>query len=247
MKDNNSVSKWFVGLSVLLVVVGVVMLVWPNLTMDLLGIMIGICMLVVGIAHIILYFTKDRSETVLQMDLAVGVVLSAFGAFMLMHKDFVNLALPFAAAIVLLIGGILKIQYALDMKRLCFRYWNILLIVAIAMIVFALVLLYNPFREKVLIYVIGGSLIVDGALSIASILMISHRLKKMAKGAVYTGYDRQITEKTNHAENGGGSGMGPGMNEGGMPGGAVPPMETVEEPVVEEPAVENPADDADDE
>ena len=44
MKEYNNVSKWFVGLSVLLVVVGIVMVVWPNLTIDLLGAMTGICM-----------------------------------------------------------------------------------------------------------------------------------------------------------------------------------------------------------
>ena len=42
MKEQNVVSKWYVGLTVLLVIIGIIMLVWPNLTMDLLGIMVGI-------------------------------------------------------------------------------------------------------------------------------------------------------------------------------------------------------------
>lgn len=187
MKEYNNVSKWFVGLSVLLVVVGIVMVVWPNLTIDLLGAMTGICMLVIGLVYVIMYFTKDHMGEVMQMDLTLGAVLAAFGAFMLMHKDFVSMALPFAAGIVLLIGGITKIQHALDMKRLNFSKWQIMLGLAIAMIVLSLVLLYNPFRERVLIYVMGSGMIVNGGASIVAILMISHRLKKMARGAVYTG------------------------------------------------------------
>ena len=192
MKEYNNVSKWFVGLSVLLVVVGIVMVVWPNLTIDLLGVMAGICMLVVGLVYVIMYFTKDHMGEVMQMDLTVGAVLAAFGAFMLMHKDFVSMALPFAAGIVLLVGGITKIQHALDMKRLNFRRWQIMLGLAIAMIVLSLVLLYNPFKERVLIYVMGSGMIVNGAASIVAILMISHRLKKMARGVVYTGSSENL-------------------------------------------------------
>lgn len=192
MKEYNNVSKWFVGLSVLLVVVGIVMVVWPNLTIDLLGVMTSICMLVIGLVYVIMYFTKDHMGEVMQMDLTLGAVLAAFGAFMLMHKEFVSMALPFAAGIVLLIGGITKIQHALDMKRLNFSKWQIMLGLAIAMIVLSLVLLYNPFRERVLIYVMGSGMIVNGGASIVAILMISHRLKKMARGAVYTGSSENL-------------------------------------------------------
>ena len=228
MGEQNRVSKWFVGMAVLLVVVGVVMIVWPNLTMELLGTMIGICLLVVGLAYIILYFTKDHMGNIMQMDLTAGVVLSAFGAFMLMHHDFVSLALPFAAGIVLLIGGISKIQYALDMKRLNFSKWYLMLILASILIVLALVLLYNPFRDKILIYVMGGSMIIDGAASIAAVLLISHRIKKMNRGAVYTGRENLIEEKQVREAG------GRGRDKVHVPG-EQPPMETVDDPVMAQP------------
>lgn len=227
MKEQNGVSKWYIGAAVLLAVVGVVMLVWPHLTMELLGIMIGICMLVIGLVYIILYFTKDHQDTIMQMDLTVGVVLAAFGAFMLMHNDFVNIALPFAAGIILLIGGISKIQYAIQMKRLSFSKWFLLLIMSIILIVFGLVMLYNPFKQEVLIYAIGVSLIVDGVLSIVAVLLVSHRLKQMARGVVYTGSDRQIVD---HQGKWGKKKGGRGTDEIRMPADAVPPMETVEDP-----------------
>jgi len=186
MKEYKAVSKWLIILSVLLVATGLVMLIWPNLTISLLGNVLGMGMLIVGIAHIIIYFTKDHFGTVMHMDLTVGVLFASLGAFMLMHADFVSVALPFGIGILLLIGGISKIQYALDMKRIYYSRWYIMLIFAIILILFGILMLYNPFRDHVLVYVIGAALLLDGLLSILSILLISHRTRQIAKGK-YTG------------------------------------------------------------
>ncbi len=182
MKEYSGVSKWYIILCVLFVITGVVMLIWPHLTLDLLGLVLGVGMLVVGVAHIIIYFTKDNLGSVMQPDLTVGVIFAAFGAFMLMHINVVNMILPFGAGILLLIGGITKIQYAIDMKRLYFSKWMTLLIFAIILIVLGILLLYNPFKDDILIYFIGACLILDGMLSIISLLMISHRKKQIDKG-----------------------------------------------------------------
>ena len=182
MKEISGVSKWLIIVSVLLTVTGLVMLIWPNMTLSLLGKVLGMGMLVVGIAHIILYFTKDHEGNVLQMDLTIGVVMAALGGFMLMHADFVSVALPFGVAVLLLIGGINKIQYALDMRRVYYRRWNVMLIFAAVLILFGIIMLYNPFVEWLLVYMIGAALLLDGLLSILSVLLISHRSRQIANG-----------------------------------------------------------------
>lgn len=184
MKEYSGVSKWYIILCVLFVITGIVMLIWPHLTLDLLGLVLGVGMLVVGIAHILIYFTKDNLGSILQPDLTVGVILAAFGAFMLMHMDFVPMILPFGAGILLLIGGITKVQYAIDMKRLYFSKWMTLLIFSGVLILLGVILLYNPFKDNVLIYFIGSCLILDGLLSIVSVLMITHRKKQFDRGKV---------------------------------------------------------------
>ena len=184
MNEYQKVSKWMIGAFVLYVITGLVMCIWPNLSMELLGKALGIGMLVVGIVHIILYFTRDHFNGILHMDLTIGVVLASFGAFMLMHSDFVGMAIPFGIGILLLIGGITHIQYALDMRRLYYFRWNICLGIAVLLVAAGLVLLYNPFNEKAMIYFIGGALIVSGISSITCVLLVSHRQKQLAKGWV---------------------------------------------------------------
>ena len=182
MKEYVKVSKYYIGAYVLYFITGLIMCIWPNLTMQLLGTALGIGMLVVGIVHIIVYFTRDHFDGIMHMDLTIGVVLAAFGAFMLIHRDFVGMAIPFGTGILLMIGGISKIQHALDMKRLYFSIWKAVLAAAVVLIAAGVVLIYNPFVEKVLIYFIAAFLMLDGIISITVMLMMSHRTKQLAKG-----------------------------------------------------------------
>ena len=177
-------QNYYIILSVLCVIVGIVLLVWPNMTMSLLGTASGIGLLVVGIAHIIIYFTKDHFATILHMDLTVGVVCAAFGAFILMHSDFVELAIPFAIGIIMMIGAMTKLQYSLDMKRLQLGLWKVILVISILMLALGILFIYNPFKEKILVYMIAAALIVDGIVNILCLLVLSHRLKKIAHGKV---------------------------------------------------------------
>ena len=182
MKEAFKSQQFYIILSVLYVITGIVILIWPNMTMPLLGKALGIGMLVVGFTHIIVYFTKDHFATILHMDLTIGVVFAAFGAFMLMHADFVEMAIPFGVGILLLIGAMTKIQYALDMKRMYAVRWKIMLVLALILAVLGIVLLYNPFSATVLLYVIAISVILDGILNIFCVLFLSHRMKQISRG-----------------------------------------------------------------
>ncbi len=207
--DNNTMEnigksqKFFIIMSVLFIIVGIVLLIWPNITVDLLGKSIGIGMLVLGVTHLIIYFTRDHMATILQMDLTVGVIMAAFGAFMLMHADFVEMALPFGIGILLLIGAMTTLQYAIDMKRVRIRAFRSYLFFAFVLIILGILLIYNPFSQKVLVYVIAGSLILDGLLNVTSVLILSHRMKKIARGefqAVVPGYQPQGNTPDNYPQ-----------------------------------------------
>ena len=138
-------------------------------------------MLILGITHIIIYFTKDHMTNIMQMDLVTGVVAGAFGAFLLLHPDFVGTAMPFAVGILLMIGGIVKLQNSIDMKRLHFTHWKAVLVFAVLLFGVGAVLIYNPFEGRILLLYIGISLMLDGLVNIICMLTISHRMKRIAR------------------------------------------------------------------
>ena len=180
---NRSVSRWYIILSVLYVIVGIIMVAWPNATVSMIGTVIGVGMLVSGVTRVIIYFTRNHMLGIVEMDLTLGVTFAAFGAFMLLHKETVETMLPFAVAILLMIGAISKLQYALDMKQLSFRYWKVFLLFTILIMALGVILICDPFSESVLLIYMAVSLMIEGVLNILAVLMISHRLKRMANSS----------------------------------------------------------------
>lgn len=191
MEEVRGFRKNFIILSVFYVIAGVVLLFWPEMSIELFCKVLGIGMLIAGITHVIIYFTKDHMLNVMQMDLVIGVLCSAFGAYFLLHPEFVENALPFAVGVLLMIGAIVKLQNAIDLKRLYFRFWKIILFFAIVMLISGGILIYNPFKGEALTLFIGGALILDGLLNIVCMLCIAHLFKKMEK---MKSYDRETVD-----------------------------------------------------
>ena len=102
-----------------------------------------------------------------------------FGAFVLLKSQFVLSVLPFFTGVFLLIGGVVKLQGALDLKRLGFGAWWLILLIALAMFVLGGVLVANPFEAaRVVVILIGTGLLADGLANSFNLLMITHLFKK---------------------------------------------------------------------
>ena len=182
MNEVKNFSKSYIFLSALYVALGVVLLAWPALSVKMIGIGIGIVMLVLGITYAIIYFTKDNPKGFLQMDLVIGIICLAFGVFILLNQSFLTTVLPFAMGIILLLGAVVKIQSAFNMKRMIYKKWYLMLIAALLIVALAVVLLCNPFeQERHMLLYIGCCLMFDGLTNLISMCCILFRVRKLAR------------------------------------------------------------------
>ena len=182
MKEVKEFSKSYVLVSTLYVVLGGVLLAWPDISMKMIGYVLGFSLLIIGFTYGIVYFTRDNLAGVLQLDLVIGIVAAAFGIFILLNQDFLPTVFPIAMGIILLLGSVLKIQNAVSMKRLQFRRWYICLIFALILAALGGVLLVNPFTsDRWLALYIGACLILDGVVNLVAMSLIVARMKKLEK------------------------------------------------------------------
>ena len=182
MKEVKQFSKSYIFISALYVVLGIVLLAWPTLSVQMICYGLAVAMIVIGISYGIMYFTKDTLEGFLQMDLVIGLVCLAFGIFILLNPTFLSSVLPFAMGIILLLGAIVKIQSAFNMKKLRMKKWYLILVCALVIGVLGAVLLCNPFgEERYMILYIGICLILDGLVNLVSLICIQTRLRKLKK------------------------------------------------------------------
>ena len=123
----------YIIMSVLLCVLGVVLFVWPGVSVTVIGELLGIGMIVFGAVKVAGYLSRDLFRLAFQYDLAFGVLLIALGIVTLTHPGETIGFLCVVYGILVLSDGLLKVQIAVDAKRFGIdRWWAILLAAACA-------------------------------------------------------------------------------------------------------------------
>lgn len=184
MNEVNGVKKSFCVLSVAYFVLGLVLIIWPGISVRTFCYVFGIGMVIFGGTYMILYFTRERLRGVMQPEMVLGVVGLATGAYILLKMDYVMEVIPFAMGLVGLLGAMVKLQDAIDLKKLQQKYWYIMLIWSLILFGFGVILVVNPFEElglMVIVKMIGVSLILDGIGNLVGIFWIGHALKHPQK------------------------------------------------------------------
>lgn len=182
MQDVKDFKKSYCVASVMYIIFGGVLLIWPDLSLQTLCYVLGIMAIVFGLAHVALYFIKDRMISMLQMDLVSGICGIAAGIFILVKPGLIIELLPFLAGVLMMLGAVVKLQNALDLKRLEFEKWHLILTAALIMLILGIVLVVNPFKTmKVIVALMGVGLLVDGIVNIFDMIMINHIIRKMRK------------------------------------------------------------------
>lgn len=184
MNEVRSVKKSFCVLSVAYIVLGLVLAIWSDISVKAFCYVFGIGMLIFGGTYLILYFTKDRLQGVMQSEMVMGVIGLATGAYILLKMDYVLEIIPFAMGIVALLGAMVKLQDAIDLKKLQVEKWFFMLIWAIVLFIIGVVLIANPFEEQkteFIAKIIGTSLIIDGVGNLVGIFWLGHAVKRLNK------------------------------------------------------------------
>lgn len=191
MEQAREVKKSFCVLSAAYIVLGVVLLVWPDLSVTTFCRVFGVGMIIFGCAHLILYFAKsNKMQSVMQGNMIAGVVGIATGVYILLKMESVLDIIPFALGVVALLGAVVKLQDALDLRRLGSERWQIMLVFTAVLFVLGWVLIVDPFENmKLIVTLVGVSLLIDGVGNLLGIFWIGyvwkHGAKKKDKQAVY--------------------------------------------------------------
>lgn len=161
-------------LSLLEIVVGVLLIIDPLGFSSAIIVTSGIILTLVGIYFLFNYFRHPIELAATTFDLAKGLGLTLFGVFCITRSGWFISTFPLLSVLfglMLLIGGICKIQWATDMLRFKQKRWYIPMINAVATLVLALLILLNPFTSAgVLWSFIAISMIASAMLDIITFL-----------------------------------------------------------------------------
>jgi len=156
-------------------IVGILLLIDPQKFTAVIVTIAGIILAAFGIVMIFRYFRSEAHAAARQYELAKGLVLAGGGVFCILRATwftqvFQVLALLYGLGV--LLTGVVKVQMAVDMLRLGSRRWYFGALGALVTVVFALIILLNPFKTmQVLWNFIGIVLIIEAVLDIAAMIL----------------------------------------------------------------------------
>ena len=170
--------KGAIAVSCCMLALGILMVLWPDISALTICIILGIFCIAAGVYAMVRYFKLGVAGLFFRSDLSFGICSILLGVLLLLHPYGAMIFLPIAAGFFMIIGSVLDIQVSIEMRRLHFGNWGVMLILGIINIIFAFLLLMNPFQgASVLVIFVGISLIVDSIQNFYSIYCISKAIK----------------------------------------------------------------------
>ena len=170
----------YILISAVLCVLGILLIVEPQFSAAVLGVIRGIVLLVFGCVRLVGYFSKDLYRLAFQYDLPFGILLVVLGLVLLLHPAGMMNFLCITLGLYILTDSLFKIQIAADARKFGLRDWWLILALAIVSGLCGLMLLFRPGAgSDLLMILLGITLLSEGILSfstaITAVKIIRHQ------------------------------------------------------------------------
>ena len=147
--------------------VGVLLLVNPiDFTSAILR-AVGIGMAVGGVIWTVKYFRTEVMEAASSGMLFSGIVCFLIGLFLMVKTQWLITTftvLLMIYAIIMLLLGIMKIQWTVDLIRMKREKWGVSGVSALVAVVIGLLILFNPFKSTEIVWSLAGAALLAQAL-----------------------------------------------------------------------------------
>lgn len=160
--------------SIVYLVVGLVLIIWPDAARQIVIYAIGAAALAYGGYRIVDFFVrKEHLSGTVQLGVALGIGCLLVGLFLIFKVDLILTLLAAVIGVAVIIDSVLRLQIALNLRHAGGRYWLVLLITALVTLGFGILLLFNPFTAvKVATIVAGVLLLIDGGFTLWGLLQV---------------------------------------------------------------------------
>lgn len=166
-------------------IIGVVLIVKPDEALQVVSLILGAAIILLGIGSWIYYFAKDNFVFFAIM----GTLALITGIIVCVKYKSIITVLLLIFGIFLIISGVIDLISAIDAKKKGIRGWGVSLAMAAAVMILGLIVSANPFSSMVLVTrLLGVALLVYAVMDIIAFFQV----KKAA--SLNTVIDKDVTE-----------------------------------------------------
>lgn len=180
------------------IVLGIVLLIWPERSLFIISKCIGVFLAGGGLAAAYMYY-RDHDSAVKSVLLVLAAVMLICGVVIFMHPEELIKLIPTIVGILVMISGLINLGETFILSRNKYGKWWISLIIAVITIVLGVFIINKAFSLAALITrIAGGVLIFDGA----SHIWVISRISKTASEAGSTVDGSAVQVNTEPADSG---------------------------------------------
>lgn len=168
--------------SFITLILGIVLLVWPDLSGTLMCYMLGGALILMGATQLLIYIKGNKQELSGRFKMMMGIVLALLGVWICAKPEIVLGLIPAVLGIVLLMHAVQDLSYTIQIKNSGVERWWVALIATLITFVLAVFLIIHPFLafEIAMIY-IGIGLIYNGISDLVLVILAAYCKRKSDK------------------------------------------------------------------
>lgn len=168
--------------SLLDIVIGAVLMIWPDMSLKAACIAIGAVLLAGGVTKLISYFFHRDDSLFSYINLIFGIIITLLGAWIMLQPDQILKMVPILVGIIIVIHGIQDLQQAVTLCKGKYEKWWMALILGLLTVGFGALLIWNPFTaNEVFVRCIGFFLIYDGISNLWILSRVAYTEKQLDK------------------------------------------------------------------
>lgn len=162
------------------ILVGIALVAWPDGARAVICYVLGGALMCFGVFSVVRYFVRNDAEPIMRYGFALGTGALLLGLLIVLRADKLIAFFGIVIGIILLVDSVLRIQLALDIRRIGGGSWFPVLISALVILAVALLLTFNPFSLVRTATIIAGiAAILDGLLKIWEIIETKMLLRRI--------------------------------------------------------------------
>lgn len=163
-----------IALSICLTLVGLIFLVYPDVSVTLIGIIFGLLITILG-GVLIYTYLKRREIPLFRFNLIYGILGVILGILTIISPFTFTQVITIFIGIWILYMAIIKIDFAVRLKLLEERSWLFLLVSALLEIFMSILIFINPFSNLIITEIAGAYFVLCGILNCTDAVLTKNR------------------------------------------------------------------------
>ena len=163
-----------IALSICLTLVGLIFLVYPDVSVTVIGIIFGLLITILG-GVLIYTYLKRREIPLFRFNLIYGILGVILGILTIISPFTFTQVITIFIGIWILYMAIIKIDFAIRLKLLEERSWLFLLMSSLLEIFMSILIFINPFSNLIITEIAGAYFVLCGILNCTDAVLTKNR------------------------------------------------------------------------